>query len=218
MIRGTVLVLTGLVGCGRVGFGATGGATDAPGTGSGDDALAPGDALAVDCPNIGDVCSDGTIYVGTTPDGNVRLYTEATTTNNNTPWSFGVGNPPVMAVQTGMSNTVTGAANTAALSLGGMWQDADSGTPGVQPHDAANYCTDLTANGHTDWYLPALDELRVLATNQVAIGGFVADEYWASDEDPSCPADCALAIAFPSAQEVSFRNKYDYRALRCVRK
>ena len=194
--------------CGRIGF-------DAGFAGVDDTQV---DASALDCPNIGNVCADGTVYAGLSPDGNVRMYTEARTTNNNTPWSTGNGNPPVMAVLTGMNNTITGAVNTAQLSLGGPWQDSDSGMPGIQPHDAANYCTDLTSNGHTDWYLPALDELHVLSANQVAIGNFAADEYWASNEDPTCPTDCALAIAFPAGTTTSFRNKYDYRSLRCVRK
>src|SRR5262249_23926980 len=163
----------------------------------------------LDCPNVGDVCADGTIYAGITPDGNVRMYTEATTTNNNTPWSFGTGSPPVTAVLTNMSNLVTGAANTAARSLGGPFPDGEPGTPGVQEHDAANYCTDLVANGHTDWYLPAYDELQVLVAGQAAIGGFVADAYWSANESQDCPTDCALAIMFPAGTQSSFRNKYD---------
>ena len=206
---GAIVVLAS---CGRIGFDA-GSDARGDGVGTGSEGTNP-----LDCPNIGDVCADGTIYAGLTPDGNVRMYTQATVTDNNDPWSFGVGNPPVMAVLTGMSNPVTGAANTAALSLGGAYQDADSGAPGIQKHDSANYCTDLASNGHTDWYLPAYDELRVLADNQVAIGGFTPDEYWASNEDSDCPTDCAMAIEFPSGAQSSFRNKYDYRALRCVRK
>lgn len=213
MWRTTVIAL--LIGCGRIGF------DDATASGSGttDGSLgSPDTPGSVDCPNVGDACADGTIYAGITPDGNVRMYAEPTTSFFGGPWTYGTGNPAVTDVLTGMTNTVTGAANTAALSLGGTWEDADAGVAGVQPHESANYCTDLTLDGHTDWYLPALDELRVLSTNQVAIGQFVADEYWASNEDPSSPTDCALAIAFPSGNETSFRAKYDYRSVRCVRK
>ena len=44
-----------------------------------------------------------------------------------------------------------GAANTATL----ITEDSDSGTAGVQPHVAAQYCADATFNGYADWYLPS---------------------------------------------------------------
>jgi hypothetical protein len=206
-IVATVVALA-LASCGRIGFDASGDGNVTPG----------GDGAPLDCPNIGDVCADGSIYAGISPDGNVRMYTEATTTNTNGPWTTGTGMPAVTAVLVGLTNTVTGAFNTTQIATGGPFQDSDAGMPGVQPHEAANYCADLTANGRTDWYLPALDELHVLSTNQVEIGNFIADEYWSSNEDPSCPADCAKAIAFPAGTETDFRAKYDYRVLRCVRK
>jgi len=81
-----------------------------------------------------------------------------------------------------MTNTsyTTGEANTALLV--GL-SDAAS------PYDAAVYCDGLTnVHGHSDWYLPARDELNVLYTNRAAIGGFNTSGsyptgyYWSSSE------------------------------------
>jgi hypothetical protein len=207
-----VVIALGLASCGRIGF-------DESGAGS-TDALSDNDGQPLDCPNIGDVCADGSIYAGMTADGNVRMYTEMTAEPliYNGPWSFGTGSPPMIAVQAGLVSRVTGAANTIQIATGGPFEDADAGAPGVQPHSAANHCANLTSHGHDDWYLPALDELRVLYANSAAIGGFPTDELWASTEDEASPTDCALAIDFPAGTLIHFRAKFDYRRARCVRK
>ena len=211
MVRGVALWVV-VAACGRVGFDPLDGAAT-----GGDDGRLSLDAPA-DCPAIGNVCADGTVFGGISPDGNVPMFVEPTTVFDG-PWSFGTGSPPATEVQTSLFDPVTGAANTAALSLGGAFQDADAGTSGIQPHEAANYCTDLTLGGHTDWYLPAFDELRVLFTNTAAIGGFNNnEEYWTSTEDSDCPLSCALLIQYPNGNTIHFRNKFDYRGVRCVRK
>ena len=210
-----IVLLVALAACGRISFDPLGGG------GGGDDVVddgrTNGDGAPADCPVVGNVCADGTIFGGISPDGGKPMFVEPTT-NYGGPWSFGSGSAPAQEVQTSMFDTTTGAANTAALSIGGTWQDADAGTAGIQPHEAANYCTDLTSQGHSDWYLPARDELRVLYAGRLAIGGFPDDEYWASNEETSCPMSCATVIDFPSGAESPFRNKYDYRAARCVRR
>ena len=55
---------------------------------------------------------------------------------------------------------------------------------GIQPHQAAQACENLSMHGHNDWYLPALDELNVLYAGKDAIGGFSAltPIYWTSSE------------------------------------
>lgn len=46
---------------------------------------------------------------------------------------------------------------------------------------AAKFCSDLTLDGFSDWYLPSKDELNKLFINKIAIG--VADfDYWSSTE------------------------------------
>jgi len=47
---------------------------------------------------------------------------------------------------------------------------------------AAKLCGDLVEGGYSDWYLPSEDELDVLYTNRVAIGGFQNDFYWSSTQ------------------------------------
>jgi hypothetical protein len=212
VVRGVAAVLSVvLCACGRVGFDPLDGAS-----GSASDGVLP-DTGPGDCPVVGNICADGTVFVGMTPDGNVPMFAEPNT-NYGGPWSFGTGSPPTTEVLTNSTSRVTGEAYTAALSIGGMYQDADAGMAGVQPHEAANYCTDLTFGGRTDWYLPAIDELRVMFNNAAAIGGWGNDEYWSSTEDNLCPVSCALLIVYPAATDVRFRNKYDYRNARCVRK
>jgi surface protein len=79
------------------------------------------------CPAIGDVCLDGSINAGITPDGDVRMYAAATDRPTLLPWNNGqdsVGN-----TWNGLTNRNTGRANTAAL----IGQDADTETPGTQP-------------------------------------------------------------------------------------
>jgi hypothetical protein len=48
--------------------------------------------------------------------------------------------------------------------------DADAGEAGLQPHQAAKMCNDLTAHGRAagSWYLPALGELDVIYANLAA--------------------------------------------------
>jgi hypothetical protein len=160
---------------------------------------------------LGDVCSDGTIYAGTSPDGAVPMYAtvcdagqywngsvctacgsglwsgsgstcDTTWSSVNEPsWNNGTSNNTV----TGFTSTTTGRANTA-----GLVALVDAGSP----YNAANYCKNLSAYGHADWYLPAKDELNVMFLNRVAIANFDTTDgsaligggypgiYWASTE------------------------------------
>jgi len=140
-------------------------------------------------PAPGTVCADGTIYAGQSPDGNVAMYTSrcdegeswsgaaCTGSRVSLPWNNGNGSN---YVSTGTGNSITGQANTATLD--GL--DSDSGTAGTQLHQAAQRCADLNLNGHTDWYLPAQQELNVLYLNNGVIGNFNTSGsfYWSSTE------------------------------------
>jgi hypothetical protein len=66
----------------------------------------------------------------------------------------------------------TGKANTAAIIAGCT-------TAGI----AAQLCTSLNIGGHTDWYLPSLNELIQLYNNQAYIGNLDPNTvYWSSTE------------------------------------
>jgi hypothetical protein len=47
---------------------------------------------------------------------------------------------------------------------------------------AAKLCSDLVLGGYDDWYLPSKDELFILYTNRIVIGGFASSSYWSSSE------------------------------------
>ncbi len=141
-----------------------------------------------DCAETGDVCSDGTVRAGTSPDGNIAMYT--TRCNQGQIWdgSTCTGSASYFTWNELFSHTdytVTGATdpddgdtNTALI----ITIDADGTEPGVQQHDAAQACTDLVSNGHSDWYLPAINELEEMYNNRATIGEFENDDYWSSTE------------------------------------
>jgi len=136
-------------------------------------------------PVIGEVCTDGSIFVGLSPDGNSPMYT--------TPADLGVyswTNGSTSYVVTGLEYCTivtdlacrTGELNSAILvGLG-------DGPPPA-PYASANQCHDLEAHGRDDWYLPSRDELKILFTNRSIIGGFQTTGglfetlYWSSSEE-----------------------------------
>lgn len=147
------------------------------------DSTWPAPILPCEISAPGAVCGDGTIYAGLTPDGDVPMYTTPADAGLFA-WNDANSNGYTMTSQT---SKVTGRANTTALN--GL--DSNSAFGGVQPHRAAHYCANLVAHGHSDWYLPARDELNVLWVNRNAIGGFnvsglfPAGWYWSSSEHTS---------------------------------
>mgnify|MGYP000047039166 CR=1 FL=1 len=175
------------------------------------------------CPSVGDTCSDGSIYAGLSPDGNVWMYTTPADAPGTYTWNDGSSN----WVDTAMVNCAdatpgtasscqTGEANTVLLvGLSG------SGSPA--PYQAAEYCDGLTAHGHSDWYLPAQDELDVMYDNKNAgdlngtfdeTGSNPAGWYWSSSENLN---NYAQFQRFSDGTQISlFKNLAI--AVRCVRK
>ena len=137
------------------------------------------------CENIGDVCADGTVYAGLTPDGRNYMMTTAADLPGTYTWNGGLTPPdfsPMEAVygtclednDIGEGETcITGERNTAFLATA---VDPDG------PYVAAQACANLVANGYSDWYLPSQVELYALALYSGLIGGFSTNEYWSSSE------------------------------------
>jgi hypothetical protein len=168
-----------------------------------------------ECDTIGEVCEDGSVYSGITPDGSVKMYARPSDVGARF-YNDGSTN----YVNTAMTNCTagsgytensctTGKANTTFLA--GL-------SNGESPYQAATDCESLIASGHSDWYLPAINEILVLYTNRVAIGGFnlgggQAGVYWSSSE-----------VGTTGAQRINFQTgvvgtwaKEGTLKVRCVR-
>lgn len=178
------------------------------------------------CDNIGDTCSDGTIYAGLSPDGNVPMYTTPADASSAAYW--GTYNFP-----TGSTSNVTGRDNTADIYAHVQNGDGDNNPDDGDTPNAAVLCEELSAHGHSDWYLPARDELAVLYDNLVdqngdntpggplgstfgfnTSGSFPAGNYWSSSESNNY-----------NARNQRFSDGYQYPnykrnglSVRCVRR
>lgn len=189
-------------------------------------------------PTNGDICSDGTVYAGISPDGNVDMYVARCdigqawdgsvcaddgdpTTSILLPWNNGnsLGRQEV-----GASSSFDGDGNTAAIIV----VDSDLDTVGFQPHQAAQACADLNVHGHTDWYLPSSLELRVIYNNLVdgvpqnnipdpLITGFATGRYWTSVERSADRVRDGNLIIFSDGSG-TFGDKYNLERVRCARK
>ena len=56
------------------------------------------------------------------------------------------------------------------------------------PGIAAHLCDNLVLNGYSDWFLPSLYELSLVAVHYTVIGGFTSTYYWSSSESNSTHA------------------------------
>lgn len=170
-------------------------------------------------PAPGTVCPDGTVYAGLSPDGSVKMFvtrcdagqtwdgTACTGTRSGLTWNNGEDD----WVQTGSGSPITGKSNTAMLAV----LDSDSDSAGVQDHVAAVYCHNLSQDGYTDWYLPAVNEVAVIYGNKGVIGGFEATgSYYSSTENYDHFAD-TRRFSDGSAQSV-YKNAGFF--VRCARR
>ncbi|MGE0109786.1 MAG: DUF1566 domain-containing protein, partial [Bdellovibrionales bacterium] len=169
-------------------------------------------------PWVGAVCADGSVYAGISPDGYVKMYTTpcdqgqtwsgSACTGTRSTYKWGT-----YGVSTGYTSTTDGDGNTAGLVANyGTYTDLQS-TYGVP---AAQACADLTAYGHSDWHLPASEELNVLYAGKVAISGFDTSGtyYWSSREYNNFNA---YYERFSDGLQ-HYNPKYNYYLVRCVRR
>ncbi|SFU39259.1 Lcl domain-containing protein [Nitrosospira multiformis] len=177
---------------------------------------------------IGTVCADGSVYAGTTPDGNVPMY--VTRCDYNMTWngSACINPRPTVTWNNGQSDFVdtslincgsapacdnSGETNTTTLAAA----DSDSNDAGLQPHAAAKVCDDMTVHGNSDWYLPSIMELNVIFGNKAAVGNFDsggAAGYWSSSERHMNEAWFQWFTS--GSQATSGKNNVGY--IRCARK
>lgn len=88
----------------------------------------------------------------------------------------------------------------------------------IDPTIAARVCSDLTAFGYSDWYLPSADELDCIYQNRGTIGGFPTVSgivYWSSTETN---ANWANGQNFTTGQQLTIYQKAGAARVRCVRK
>ncbi|HIF26221.1 MAG TPA: DUF1566 domain-containing protein [Micavibrio sp.] len=172
------------------------------------------------CPNVGDVCDDGTIYAGLSPDGNVAMYAAKTDVSSGLSWNAGNASGASMVSVSGATCYLggeTGCQTGEQNTLNAVILDSDSATGGSQQHLAARACAGFDAAGAGDWYLPAQEELEMLYDNR-EVGGFAGTfantQYWSSSE-PNATAiyyyDFGGAGVNNSTKELAY-------AVRCVRK
>jgi hypothetical protein len=158
------------------------------------------ESTPANCANIGEVCGDGSIYAGTSPDGDVPMYTTPANAPGTYAWTA------TTYVNRGLTSTVTGEANTAAL---------------VTPnnHPAAQYCANLVAHTRDDWYLPSSEEIWVLETNSntgALSGTLNANVHYTSSEVSQFVA--RMLDNFGPTPNIGTASKGNSYNVRCVRK
>lgn len=157
-------------------------------------------------PAPGQICADGSVYAGQSPDGNAPMFTTPADGGAFT-WNSGTNDWTLVNI----TDFTDGDGNTATL----VSTDSDNVMAGNQMHSAAFFCSNLNAFGHTDWYLPAVDELMVFYDNKSAIGGFASGVYWSSTE--GYHLSNAYRIDFSDGNNDQWNKNYSMQ-IRCARK
>ncbi|MDD3288698.1 MAG: DUF1566 domain-containing protein [Alphaproteobacteria bacterium] len=187
------------------------------------------DACAVASPAAGTVCADGSVYVGLSPDGNVKMYT--TRCDQGMTWSGSACTGTrstymwgTYGTLTNINSTTTGRANTTALVTNYSTLN-DGYTTGVP---AASTCENLTVHGKSDWYLPAKDELHLIWTSAGSSSAGVTStysssfdvsgtySYWSSSEYAGNPYGAWIERFSDGNQYAGYKN--NSRLVRCVRR
>lgn len=156
------------------------------------------------CTDIGDLCADGSYYIGQV-GGNDIFATASASEGSNRTWNNGTTN----WTTTGFTSTTDGPGNTA-----GLVALSDAGAP----YDAAEYCDGLTSvHGHSDWYLPAKDELNLFWNGGTPVAGVntSGSYYWSSTE--SSNNFLAWIQRFSDGAQAN-DGKNNGRLVRCVRR
>ncbi|MFC4236218.1 hypothetical protein ACFOY8_13460 [Thalassospira xianhensis] len=149
----------------------------------------------------GTICADGSVYIGTSPDGNVPMYAVFT--------DMGMGYWGTSAFATLATSPITGEANSLIL-----YNHITAGDGTANPDDGVSpnifvTCYNLVAHGHDDWYVPARDEVP----NNLLLPDGV--DFWTSTGSGTANPDTAYFRNFSSW--VTF-YKDTTHSFTCVRK
>ena len=158
-------------------------------------------------PAVGTVCADGTVYAGLTPDGNLPFYTTTTDQGSNAYWG-------TFSFITGAQSTTDGDGNTADIAAHVLRGDGDYNPNDGKTPNAAQLCAELSAHGHSDWYLPAIDELFQLYYYRASLPNFASKFYWSSTEVDS---GNSKGVLFSSGIQSQTKSTYSDTRVRCVR-
>ena len=82
------------------------------------------------------------------------------------------------------------------------------------PHQAIHYCASLTHNGYSDWYLPARNELNLVANVRNTLGKFQSERYLSSTERDS---NAIKGVMFSDGTNSDAGKTY-LEYIRCVRR
>ena len=83
---------------------------------------------------------------------------------------------------------------------------------------AAGVAKDYKGGGYTDWYLPSRDELNLLYTQKVMVGGFSNAYYWTSTETSIGDAHFTIFFNGTNYPCCEGSQKYYYNSVRAIRK
>ena len=171
------------------------------------------------CPTIGDECSDGSYYIGDSPEDGTKVYMTSSVYETSGSWDE---NPPCQRCGNGSVTGITdGRANVEALRAYGGGNATAGNLDGFR---AAKYCDNLTdVHGHSDWYLPAggtgaseLGLFWAMVQAKGTIDGIGGDNnhYWSSTEDET---HYAHRQRFNNGSQGRY-DKTTSNKIRCVRR
>lgn len=168
------------------------------------------------CGNAGDLCADGTYYIGLSPADGGPVYMTSAAYETSSRWDeascYRCGSS-----DTGATSATDGRANAEALrSYSGGSAEAGN----LNGFGAAKYCDDLVAHGHDDWYLPAGATVagaeQLLLYTVGAVGGLDKSgaRYWSSTENSS---NAATGIYLNNGFQNN-SSKDNTNLVRCIRR
>jgi hypothetical protein len=114
------------------------------------------------CLNIGDQCTDGTIYAGNHPHLLTPLFLHPHDQSTQATWGI--------ATDTKATDTIDGKNNLEWIkNHAPAWTEQTSNESNIKHYLAFKLCEDLNIAaefGHTDWYLPSKEELHYLSSKE----------------------------------------------------